>query len=43
MVCVECTIGLEIILDAPIDLLDDVGYVESHFSQSGDSISVGAR
>ena len=31
-VCVECTIGLEITLDAPMDLLGDVGLVESRFS-----------
>ena len=31
-VCVECTIGLEITLDAPLDLLGDVGHVESRFS-----------
>ena len=28
----ECTIGLELILDAPMDLLGDVGHVESRFS-----------
>ena len=27
--CVERTIGLEIILDAPMELLGDVGHVES--------------
>jgi hypothetical protein len=42
-VCVEHTIGLEIILDALIDLLGDVGHVESRFSLFGDNISVGAR
>ena len=31
-VCVECTIGLELILDAPMDLLGDVGHVESRFN-----------
>ena len=31
-VCVGFTIGIEIILDAPMDLLGDVGHVESHFS-----------
>ena len=31
-VCVECTIGLEITLDAPMDLLGHVGHVESRFS-----------
>ena len=28
-VCVKCTIGSEIILDAPDELLGDVGHVES--------------
>jgi hypothetical protein len=42
-VCTECTIGLEIILDAPIELLGDVGQVESRFSPFRDSVSVGAR
>ena len=42
-VCAECTIGLEITLDAPMDLLGDVGHVESHFGPFGDSVSVGAR
>ena len=31
-VCPKDTIGLEIILDAPMDLLSDVGHVESRFS-----------
>ena len=42
-VCTEHTIGSEIILDAPDELLGDMGHVESHFSLFGDSISVGAR
>ena len=42
-VCVKCTIGSEIILDAPNELLGDVGHVESHFFSFGDSVSVGAR
>ena len=32
IVCAEHTIGLEITLDALMDLLGDVGHVESHFS-----------
>ena len=32
MVCIECNIGLELILDAPMDLLGDVGHMESRFS-----------
>ena len=31
MVCVECTIGLDIVLDASMQLLGDVGHVEYHF------------
>ena len=41
--CVERTIGLEIILDAPMELIGDMGHVESHFFPFGDSVSVGAR
>ena len=40
--CVERTIGLEIILDAPMELICDVGLVESHFGLFGDSVRVGA-
>ena len=43
MVCVERTIGLEIVLDAPDGILGDVGHVESHFFPFGDSVNVGAR
>ena len=42
-VCVERIIGSKIILDAPIELLGDVGYVESHFFLFSDSVSVSAR
>jgi hypothetical protein len=42
-VCVEYTIGSEIILDAPMELLGDVGLVESHFFLFRDSVTVGAR
>ena len=42
MVCVERTIGSNIILDAP-DVLGDVDLVESHFILFGDSVNVGAR
>jgi hypothetical protein len=31
MVCVKCTLGSEIVLEAPDELLVDVGLVESHF------------
>ena len=43
MVCVERIIDSKIILDAPIELLGDIGYVESSFFLFGDSVSVGAR
>ena len=41
--CVERTIGFEIGLDAPDELLGDVGLVESCFGPFGDSVSVGGR
>ena len=40
-VCVERTIGSEIIFDTPDELLGDVGHVESRFCLLG--ASVGAR
>jgi hypothetical protein len=42
-VCVERTICSEIILDAPMDLLDDIGHVESCFNLFGDSDTISAR
>jgi hypothetical protein len=39
----EHTTGSEIILDAVMELLGDVGHVECRFSLFGDSVSVGAR
>ena len=42
-VFVKRIIGSKIILDAPIELLGDVGYVESHFFLFGDSVSVRTR
>jgi hypothetical protein len=42
-VCAKRTIGLEIVLDAPMELLGDVGHVKSRFHQFGDSVSVDAR
>jgi hypothetical protein len=43
--CGERTIGLEIILDAThlMDLLGDIGHVESRFNPFGDSVSVSVR
>ena len=42
-VCAERTIGSEIILDAPMQLIGDVGHVESCFGPFGDGVSVSAR
>ena len=43
LVCVERTIGSENILDALIELLGDMGHVESSFGPFGDSVCVSAR
>ena len=43
MVCARCTIGLQIIFDEPMELLGDVGHVESRFFPFGDCVGVGAR
>jgi hypothetical protein len=43
MVCAECTIGSEIILDTLMELQGDISYVESCYCLFGDSVSVGAR
>ena len=43
MVCTKHTIGSEIILDAPVEFVCDVGHVESCFSPFGDSVCMGAR
>ena len=42
-VCVERTIGSDIGLRHPIELLGYVGLVESCFGPSGDSVSVSVR
>ena len=41
--CAECTIGSKIILDAPMELLGDVGHVEPCFGPFREGVSVGAR
>ena len=41
-VCVERTTGSDIVLDKSMELLGDLGHVESHFFLFGDSVSVGA-
>ena len=43
MVCANNTIGSKIILEEPVELLGDVGPVESHFGTFGDSVSVSER
>jgi hypothetical protein len=43
MVCTERTIGSEIILTHPMELLGDVGHLESHFGAFGDGVSVNVR
>ena len=42
-VCVKHTIGLETFWTHLMELLGDVGLVESYFGPFGDSVSVGAR
>jgi hypothetical protein len=42
-VCAERTIGSKIVCTHPMEVLGDVGHVESHFGMFGDSVSVGAR
>ena len=42
MVSARCTIGLQIVLDAPDGTLGHVGHVESRFFPFGDSVSDGA-
>jgi hypothetical protein len=44
-ICVKCTIGSKIILDAPDGTLRCVGHVESHFGPFGDKCRchIGAR
>ena len=43
MVCAEHTIGSENVLGAPMELLGDMGLVESCFGPFGSSVSVSAR
>ena len=42
MVSTKCTIGSEIILDAPNGILGYMGPVESCFGPFGDGVSIGA-
>jgi hypothetical protein len=42
-VCAEHTIGFEIVSKHPMELLDDVAHVESHFGPFRDGVSAGAR
>jgi len=43
MVCAEHTIGSEIIFDALMVLLCDMGQVEARFGPFGDSVNLDAR
>ena len=43
MVCVERTMGMEIILGVPDGTLGEVGQVEAHFSPFGNSVNLGVR
>ena len=43
MVCAKRTIGLETVLDAPMELLGDEAQVEARFGLFGDSASLDAR
>jgi hypothetical protein len=40
--CSESTIGSEIVIVVPMELLGDVGHQKSHFGPFGDSVRVGA-
>ena len=42
-VCSERTIGSEIFWTCPIELLNDMGHVESRFGSFQDGVSVGAK
>jgi hypothetical protein len=42
-ICAKHTISIEIVLDAPDELLGDVGHVKSCFDPFGDGVSIGAR
>jgi len=42
-VCTEHAIGSEIILAHLMELLGDVGHMESHYGPFGDCVCVGAR
>jgi hypothetical protein len=42
-VCAKRTIGSEIVCTHPMEVLGDVGHVESHFGVFRDNVSVGAR
>ena len=43
MVCAICSIGLQIVLDAPLVPLDDEAQVEACFAPFGDSANLDAR
>ena len=43
MVCARCTIGLQIVLDAPEVPLGDEAQVEARFGLFGESVNLDAR
>jgi hypothetical protein len=43
LVCIKCTRGSKIILDAPDVTLGDEAQVEAHFSSFGDSVNIDSR
>ena len=43
MVCAICSIGLQIVLDAPLVPLDDEAQVEACFASFADSANLDAR
>jgi len=43
MVCVECTMGMEIIFGTPVVLQGVVSHVEAPFGALGGSVTLGAR
>ena len=42
-VCAKCTIGSDIVFNAPMVLLGDEAQVEAPFSPSGESVNLDAR
>ena len=43
IVCDKCTLGLDIVFNAPMVLLGDEAQLEAHFSPCGDCANLDAR